>query len=391
MIDSCDLTQEQVLSWIENRRKQALNFLDNNKNITFLTSAEQDELEGVIGFFAHWNENLAEDGQVEDELYQALADAAYDVRLKAYGNKVFFRGLIEFTNYCQKNCYYCGIAAGQRHVHRYRLSTEDILECCRLGESLGYHSFVLQGGEDPYYNDDRLCQLITTIREHYPQVALTLSVGERSAESYRKIHEAGIDRFLLRHETATPEHYAQLHPAALTLADRLQCLTDLRKAGFQVGAGFMVGSPFQTVRNLARDLVFLQQFRPQMIGIGPFLPAGGTPFAEYAPGSVNQTLLMVALTRLLLPDSLLPATTALGSIDAWGREKAFSFGANVVMPNLSPGEVRADYALYDNKLCFQGAAKDQRDFLVERMASWGNVPDFTRGDHGDFIQEETRA
>nr|WP_242964931.1 [FeFe] hydrogenase H-cluster radical SAM maturase HydE [Scatolibacter rhodanostii] len=298
-----------------------------------------------------------------------------------YGKQVFMRGLIEFTNYCKNNCYYCGIRAANGNVHRYRLTKEDILTCCDIGYNLGFRTYVLQGGEDPYFTDDIMCDIVSDIRRIYPDCAITLSLGERSKESYQRLYNAGANRYLLRHETATDEHYSLLHPENLLLSNRKQCLRDLKEIGFQTGAGFMVGSPGQTYEMLAEDLLFLKDLQPEMVGIGPFIPHADTPFREEAQGSLNLTLLMVALTRLMLPTALLPATTALGSIDPSGREQGLKAGANVVMPNLSPLNVRKDYSLYDNKICTGDEAAECRMCIQRRIQSSGFELSTGRGDH----------
>ena len=310
----------------------------------------------------------------------ALFAAARKACDKVYGKNVFFRGLVEFTNHCKNGCYYCGLRAPNQNVHRYRLDENEILSCVREGSRLGFHSFVLQGGEDPWFDDGRLCQIVSAVKKAFPNSALTLSVGERSRESYQRLFNAGADRYLLRHETACGAHYKRLHPKALSLENRKQCLWDLKEIGYQVGSGFMVGSPWQTRENLAEDILFLQELAPHMVGIGPFIPQSDTPFAKMAPGTVALTLKMIAITRLALPWAMLPATTALGTIDEFGREKALLAGANVVMPNLSPLRVRKDYALYDNKIAtgIEGAENCLK--LKERIEKAGFIADFSRGD-----------
>jgi biotin synthase len=387
------IKEAQVLGWIKEQQNKALEFLDNNSNDRTDIRASIDDLTSVIAFFAGEDANIdrlhcGDSTKPVSTARKALAEAALEVRHKAYGNRVFFRGLIEFTNYCRNDCYYCGIGRSQSQVHRYRLSDDEILSCCKTGEKLGYHSFVLQGGEDPYYTDDRLCEMIRIIRKSFPDTAITLSIGEKSHESYQKYFEAGANRYLLRHETATDEHYRLLHPDEMSLSHRKNCLYDLKDIGYQVGAGFMVGSPYQTPANLAEDLVFLQELEPQMVGIGPFIPSSGTRFSSFEAGTLQQTLVMLALTRLLLPKVLLPSTTALGTIDPTGREKGFGYGANVVMPNLSPISVRADYALYDNKICTGDDAVDCQKCLNGRILRSGNMPDYARGDHKDFVSED---
>jgi biotin synthase len=320
------------------------------------------------------------------EQEEALFAAARRVRELSYGQDVYFRGLIEFTNYCKNNCYYCGIRCGNAGVKRYRLAREDILNCCRMGDLLGYKTFVLQGGEDPWFNDDRVVEIIAAIRRAYPRHAITLSIGERSRESYERFFRAGANRYLLRHETANEVHYGKLHPETMSLRERKQCLFDLREIGYQVGAGFMVGTPFQTPEHLLEDLRFLQELQPQMVGIGPFIPQADTPFGNYPQGSLRQTLRMVALSRLLLPQALIPATTALGTISPTGREKGLLAGANVVMPNLSPQNVRKLYALYDNKICTGDEAAECRLCMEGRIRNFGFVPNMARGDYAERTQ-----
>ena len=302
-----------------------------------LTNATQAELAELI--------SLNQEQPSEELLKQAL-----DLKLSIYGKGIFVRGLIEFTNYCKNDCYYCGIRRGNANVHRYRLTKEQILSCCDTGYSLGFRTFVLQGGEDVYFNVERLCDIVDSIKSKYPDCAVTLSVGEKSRDEYKALKSAGADRYLLRHEPANDAHYRRLHPQELSLKNRKQCLYDLKDLGFQVGAGFMVGSPYQTAENLAEDLIFLRELQPHMVGIGPFIAQHDSVFKDFPNGTLNLTLTMLALVRILLPRVLLPATTALGSIVPDGRERGFLAGANVVMPNLSPTEHRGDYSLYDNKL-----------------------------------------
>ena len=297
-----------------------------------------------------------------------------------YGNAVYTRGLIEFTNYCKNNCYYCGIRRENQNVKRYRLSREEILSCCAQGYKLGFRTFVLQGGEDAYFTDDRLAAIISEIKSRYPDCALTLSVGERSKSSYRRLFNAGADRYLLRHETANATHYRSLHPDEMSYGNRRACLFALKEIGYQVGCGFMVGSPGQTAACLAEDMLFITELAPQMVGIGPFVPHHETPFAKESGGTVDLTLYLLALLRLLKPDLLLPATTALGTIDPKGREKGILAGANVVMPNLSPTGVRKQYELYDNKICTGDEAAECWNCLNGRMECIGYRLVTDRGD-----------
>ena len=290
---------------------------------------------------------LIESTEPDTELFQA-ADA---LRKKVYGEDVYTRGLVEFTNYCKNNCLYCGIRRGNPQVERYRLTEEQIHQCCEAGYRLGYRTFVLQGGEDPYYTDERICALVSWIRKQYPDCAITLSIGEKTRESYQKYFDAGADRYLLRHETADEELYRMWHPEEMSLSNRKRCLFDLKDIGYQVGAGFMVGAPYQTTEHLITDLRFLQELDPDMIGIGPFIHQKDTPFGHFESGTLEMTLRFLAILRLMFPDALIPATTALGTIDPQGREKGFRAGANVVMPNLTPVSARENYLLYDEKIC----------------------------------------
>ncbi len=313
-----------------------------------------------------------------------LFEKAVKARKKYYGNDVYIRGLIEFTNYCKNDCYYCGIRRSNRTVERYRLSHEDILLCCREGYNLGYRTFVLQGGEDPWYTPERIEALVKDIKKNHPDCAVTLSFGEHPKEVYKKWFDAGADRYLLRHETADDCHYATLHPAELTLENRKRCLYDLKEIGYQVGCGFMVGSPNQTTEHLVKDLLFIREFEPDMVGIGPFIPHHATPFKDEKAGSFELTLYLLAIVRLMLPNVLLPATTALGTIHPQGREKGILAGANVCMPNLSPENVRKNYSLYDNKLSTGAEAAQKKGDLTLRMEAIGYRIVTARGDHKDF-------
>lgn len=322
--------------------------------------------------------------EISDGDMPYLFDAARETARSRFGNRIYTRGLIEFTNYCRCDCYYCGIRRGNRQAERYRLTQEEILACCRAGYALGFRTFVLQGGEDPYFTDERICELVRAIKSSWPDCAVTLSIGEKEHSSYRLYRKAGADRYLLRHETASPAHYRRLHPPEQTPQRRRQCLWSLKELGYQTGAGFMVGSPYQTPENLADDLLFLHELSPQMVGVGPFIPHHQTPFSAFPAGTLRQTLLMVALTRLILPNALLPATTALGTIAPDGRERGVLAGANVVMPNLSPVGVRKQYALYDNKICTGDEAAECRACLQNRMRSIGYE---LAVDRGDFVPE----
>ena len=316
----------------------------------------------------------------DDELLLILNTNKYDkelfcradeIRRKIYGDKVYIRGLIEFTNYCKNDCYYCGIRNSNKTAERYRLSKEDILACCKEGYSLGFRTFVLQGGEDSFYTDELLCSVISEIRKNYPDCAITLSIGEKKKQSYKAFFEAGANRYLLRHETADNAHYSKLHPAYMSLENRKRCLFDLKEIGYQVGSGFMVGSPFQTIDNIISDLRFLQELKPDMIGIGPYITHAETPFAGYSNGSLELTLRLISILRLLFPYALIPSTTALGTIAPNGRELGLKAGANVVMPNLSPVKFRKLYDLYENKICTGEEAAQCRGCLEQRVKNAG--------------------
>lgn len=328
----------------------------------------------------------------KEELIALIADAtpesdeylfgiARRAREAVYGRAVYMRGLIEFTNYCKNDCYYCGIRRSASGADRYRLSEEQILDCCASGYALGFRTFVLQGGEDGYYTDERIVSIVSAIKKAYPDCAVTLSVGERERASYEAFFAAGADRYLLRHETANEEHYRLLHPPELSPGHRKQCLWDLKEIGYQVGCGFMVGSPGQTPEHLAEDLRFIHELQPHMVGIGPFVPHHDTPFAGEAQGGLELTLRLLAIIRLMEPHVLLPATTALGTIDPRGREKGILAGANVVMPNLSPQDVRKKYLLYDNKICTGDEAAECVKCLEKRIASMGCELVCDRGDY----------
>ena len=313
-------------------------------------------------------------------LAEALREKAVRVREQIYGKTVYIRGLIEISSYCKNNCYYCGIRGGNPKAERYRLTPEEILLCCREGWELGFRTFVLQGGEDPWFTDEVLCPLLRQIKTEFPACAVTLSLGERSRDSFQRLYAAGADRYLLRHETADKAHYEELHPAAMSWEHRMECLRQLKEIGYQVGCGFMVGSPGQSARELAEDLKFIEEFHPAMCGIGPFIPHKDTPFGDQPGGSVELTCYLISILRLIQPNLLLPSTTALGTLDPMGREKGIQSGANVVMPNLSPVSVRKKYMLYDNKICTGEESAQCRGCLSARMASIGYEIVTDRGD-----------
>ncbi len=326
-----------------------------------------------------------------EELYLLIANRTEETReylrqkaeaecQRVYGNNVFIRGLIELTNYCKNDCYYCGIRCSNKKANRYRLNKQQILECCEIGYELGFRTFVLQGGEDPYFTDERMVDIVSAMRKKYPHCAITLSLGERSRESYQALFEAGANRYLLRHETATKQHYEQLHPAQMSFEHRMECLRTLKEIGFQTGCGFMVGSPGQTLEHIVRDLRFIKEFRPHMVGMGPFLSHHDTPFCDMPNGTAELTVYLLSIVRLLLPEVLLPATTALGTVQQDGRKQGVLAGCNVVMPNLSPLSVRKSYMLYDNKISTDEESAQSVEKLKRQMESIGRTVAVARGD-----------
>lgn len=317
---------------------------------------------------------------IDDSSLEYLRQKALETRVKYYKDKVFLRGLIEFTNYCKNDCMYCGIRASNKNAQRYRLNKDEILKACSVGYNLGFRTFVLQGGEDPYFDDEKVIDIISSIKEKFPSCAITLSIGEKSFESYKKYFDAGADRYLLRHETASKGLYKSLHPN-MSFENRIECLYNLKKIGYQVGAGFMIGLPNQTNEDFVNDLMFLKKLEPHMVGIGPFIPHKDTPLHDEKGGDLKTTLTLLSIIRLLLPKVLLPSTTALGTIHPKGREMGLLHGANVVMPNLSPVEVREKYSLYDGKICTGEEAAECRSCLENRIRSTGFVTDMSRGDH----------
>ena len=317
---------------------------------------------------------------ITPETTEYIREKAVKARKEIYGNKVFIRGLIEISNICKNDCYYCGIRGSNQNCDRYRLNTDEIIECAKEGYTLGFRTFVMQGGEDSYFSDEVLIDLIKKIKSECPDCAVTLSLGERSKESYQKLYDAGADRYLLRHETATKEHYQKLHPDNLYFENRMECLKNLKEIGFQTGCGFMVGSPHQTTEDIARDLKFIEEFSPDMCGIGPFIPHKDTPFAAHSAGSAELTCFLLSVIRLIKPNILLPATTALGSVNADGRENGIKSGANVIMPNLSPQSVRKKYMLYNNKLSDGNESAQNLENLKNKMLSIGYEIVTDRGD-----------
>ena len=323
----------------------------------------------------------------DDRAY--AAQKASQTAKEQFGNSIFIRGIVEFSNVCQNDCLYCGIRKSNANCERYRLSQEQILDCCDAGYEYGFRTFVLQSGEDKSYPTDVLCSIVSDIKKAHPDCAVTLSVGELEYDDYKRLFDAGADRYLLRHETANEEHYGKLHPSEMSWAHRMKCLEQLKEIGYQTGCGMMVGSPFQTSAHLAEDMLFLERFKPEMIGMGPFLPHKDTPFRDEPAGSFELTLLLISLCRLMLPDCLIPATTALGTIRPDGREKGVLAGANVVMPNLSPTDVRKKYLLYDGKICTGDESAQCRACLERRMESIGYKVVISRGDHKSYDKDSS--
>lgn len=322
---------------------------------------------------------LLKEWNTEEEEY--LYAQARQVREAVYGKDVYLRGLIEFTNYCKNDCYYCGIRKSNGKASRYRLTRQQILDCCDQGYALGFRTFVLQGGEDGYYTDEMICEIVSEIKKRHSDCAITLSIGEKSYDSYKAYYKAGAERYLLRHETADSDHYRILHPESLSLENRKKCLFELKEIGYQVGCGMMVGTPGQRPEDLIEDFYFMKELQPHMIGIGPFIAHQDTPFADEPSGTLDDTLHLLGILRLMFPHVLLPATTALGTIHPLGREKGILAGANVVMPNLSPVEVRGKYLLYDGKICTGDEAAECRVCMQRRIETVGYQVEISRGDY----------
>ncbi len=315
-----------------------------------------------------------------EEALRYIAPLALSAKRKVYGDDIFIRGLIEITNICKNDCLYCGIRASNKNCVRYRLEKDEILSCCKSGYELGFRTFVLQGGEDMYYTDEILCDIVSTIKDVYPDCAVTLSMGERSPDSYKKLKNAGADRYLLRHETASEKHYRKLHPKIMELDNRMMCLETLKSLGYQTGCGFMVGSPYQKTNHIAKDLKFIETFSPQMCGIGPFIPHKDTPFADFPAGDADFCCYLLAIIRLIKPNILLPATTALATLSEDGRTKAVMCGANVVMPNLSPEDAKKNYNLYNGKKSSGTEAGEHIEMLKKQLLTCGARIVCNRGD-----------
>lgn len=342
--------------------KELIKKLNNNKSLS-------------LSEYKHILDNYTKD---DAEFAQRLA---VDIRKSIYNNTIFIRGLIEISNFCKNGCYYCGINRDNKTCSRYRLTKDEILLCCENGYNLGFRTFVMQGGEDNHFTDEVICDIVREIKERYPDCAITLSLGEKSYNSYKALYDAGADRYLLRHETADSEHYSILHPDDLSLENRLECLYNLKKIGFQTGCGFMVGSPYQTTEHIAKDLKFIEEFDPQMCGIGPFLPHKDTIFADKDKGSLEMTLFMLSLIRIMKPAILLPSTTALGTLKEGGREMGILSGANVIMPNLTPETAKDKYMLYDNKLRTGLESSEGLEQLKRKFTEIGYEIVTDRGDY----------
>ncbi len=351
----------------ENKLKEQLIFLIDKLSTTSLSETEFTKL--------LQNKNV---------IFQYAQEKANQIRQENFSNKIYIRALIEISNYCKNACFYCGINCTNQNVERYRLSDKQILDCCKLAYKLGFRTFVLQGGEDLFFTDEKICNILKLIKTSYPDCAITLSLGEKSKESYSLYKKAGADRYLLREETANPLHYKKLHPENMNHQNRLDCLKNLKELGFQTGAGFMVGAPFQTLEDIAKDLFFIQELKPQMVGIGPFIPHSQTEFSNFPQGDLELTLFILSLLRIMNPKVLLPATTALASINTEGRILGILSGANVVMPNVSPMEQRKNYSLYNNKVSTKEEAGEGLELLQKQLDKINCKIDFSRGDYEDY-------
>lgn len=363
-----------------NKAKKIIDKIDKKEKIsykdalTLLSSFEYDN---------NLNKKKLDKKEKEEikELKEYLRIKAREKADKIFGKYIFMRGLVEFTNYCKNDCIYCGIRKSNKNVERYRLNKKEILECCKVGYDIGFRTFVLQGGEDNFFNIERMSNIVRAIKEEFPDCALTLSIGEKDEEYYKELKNNGANRFLLRHETSENEHYSKLHPKYMSLDNRKECLRILKRLGFQTGTGIMVGSPFQKLENIASDLIFMQEIKPEMIGIGPFLPHKDTPFANEKIGEMELTLILISILRLIFPLSLIPATTALGTIKEGGRELGILHGANVVMPNLSPMNVRKKYLLYNNKISTGTESAEGVELLKKSVDKIGYILTGARGDY----------
>lgn len=363
-----------------NKAKKIIDKIDKKEKISY-----KDALTLLSSFEYDNNLNKKKLNKKEKEeikeLKEYLRIKAREKADKIFGKYIFMRGLVEFTNYCKNDCIYCGIRKSNKNAERYRLNKKEILECCKIGYDIGFRTFVLQGGEDNFFNIERMSNIVRAIKKEFPDCALTLSIGEKEEEYYKELKNNGANRFLLRHETSENEHYSKLHPKYMSLDNRKECLRILKRLGFQTGTGIMVGSPFQKLENIASDLIFMQEIKPEMIGIGPFLPHKDTPFANEKIGEMELTLILISILRLIFPLSLIPATTALGTIKEGGRELGILHGANVVMPNLSPMNVRKKYLLYNNKISTGTESAEGVELLKKSIDKIGYILTGARGDY----------
>ena len=363
-----------------NKAKKIIDKIDKKEKISY-----KDALTLLSSFEYDNNLNKKKLNKKEKEeikeLKEYLRIKAREKADKIFGKYIFMRGLVEFTNYCKNDCIYCGIRKSNKNAERYRLNKKEILECCKIGYDIGFRTFVLQGGEDNFFNIERMSNIVRAIKKEFPDCALTLSIGEKNEEYYKELKNNGANRFLLRHETSENEHYSKLHPKYMSLDNRKECLRILKRLGFQTGTGIMVGSPFQKLENIASDLIFMQEIKPEMIGIGPFLPHKDTPFANEKIGEMGLTLILISILRLIFPLSLIPATTALGTIKEGGRELGILHGANVVMPNLSPMNVRKKYLLYNNKISTGTESAEGVELLKKSIDKIGYILTGARGDY----------
>lgn len=350
--------------------------MDNREKIEFLAEEHFLKPDEWKELFSSWTQ--------EDRLY--AAELARECALQQFGNKIYVRAIVEYSNICANDCLYCGIRRSNTAAERYRLTEEEILDCCRHAYQGGFRTFVLQGGEDAFFlKENRLRNIVSGLRKEFPDCAITLSAGELTRETYQALYDAGADRYLLRHESADKAHYDLLHEGRLSWENRLHCLHILKEIGYQTGCGFMVQSPYQTVEHLAKEMVFMKEFDPAMIGIGPFIPHCKTPFAAFPQGSLELTLFLLSLCRLMKPSVLLPATTALGTIHPTGREQGILAGANVVMPTMTPEKVRSKYLLYNNKNALSSAENILCSDLQTRLEKIGYTLEIGRGDYkGEF-------
>lgn len=326
---------------------------------------------------------LLRSAATDQNVLNLLRQNAVRTARKQFGLGIYIRGLIELSSYCYCDCLYCGLRRSNRSAERYRLSIDEVMECCKEGYKLGFRTFVLQGGEDGTHSDEWLEELVCRIRSRYEDVAITLSLGERGEASYLRLKRAGANRYLLRHEAANEALYESLHPKGRGLQHRLSCLEALKRCGYQTGMGMMIGVKGQTIEHLVEDLLLIRKMQPEMVGIGPFLPHHATPLGNEPAGDLQLTLATIAIVRLMLPHALIPSTTALATLTPRGRLEGILSGANVVMPNLSPSDVRAKYAIYENKASWGKEAAEGLAALESELQSIGYHIDYARGDYNE--------